>query len=208
MQKRSEQELQELASQLSHPKGENGIATAKSMNVTNDNMIRKTIGCIDFRDDQHILEIGPGNGSHLPYLFEKNNTLYYTGIDISELMVSEAKTINEKWINYGQAAFEITNGENIEKPNSVYDAVFTVNTLYFWKNPTAFLGEIYRVLKSNSQFVIAFIPKNTMEKFLSQNMGLSCIIMTMCATYFKNPILLLTAFSLLMRKFKAIAALR
>lgn len=160
----SEQELQELASQLSHPKGENGITTAKSMNFTNDNMIRKTIGCIDFRNDQHILEIGPGNGLHLPYLFEKNNSIHYTGIDISELMIREAKALNQKWIHSGQAAFEITNGENIEKPNAVYDVVFTVNTLYFWKNPTAFLKEIYRVLKNNSSFVMAFIPKNTMEK--------------------------------------------
>jgi len=160
----SEQELRELASQLSHPKGENGIATAKSMNFTNDNMIRKTIGHIDIKDEFHILEIGPGNGLHVSQLFEKRNNIRYDGIDISELMVSEAKTINEQWIDSGQATFEITNGENIEKQNSVYDAVFTVNTLYFWKNPKAFLGEIYRVLKSYGLFVIAFIPKNTMEK--------------------------------------------
>lgn len=164
MQKMSEQELQELASQLSHPKGENGITTAKSMNFTNDNMIRKTIGCMEFRDDQQILEIGPGNGSHLSYLFEKNNSINYTGIDISELMIREAKALNQQWINSGHAAFELTNGESIEKPDAVYDVVFTVNTLYFWKNPTAFLKEIYRILKNNSSFVMAFIPKNTMEK--------------------------------------------
>ncbi len=79
-------------------------------------------------------------------------------------MIREAKALNQQWINSGHAAFELTNGESIEKPDAVYDVVFTVNTLYFWKNPTAFLKEIYRILKNNSSFVMAFIPKNTMEK--------------------------------------------
>lgn len=160
----SEQELKELASQLSHPKGENGIATAKSMNVANDNMIRNVINQIDIFDDINILEIGPGNGLHIKYLFEKNPNINYLGIDISELMVKEATELNSEFANNGKAIFELTDGEIIEKLDDSINAIFTVNTLYFWKNPKEYLQELFRVLKIDGQFILGFIPKSTMEK--------------------------------------------
>lgn len=160
----SEQELKELASQLSHPKGENGIATAKSMNVANDNMIRNVINQIDIFDDINILEIGPGNGLHIKYLFEKNPNINYTGIDISELMIQEATDLNSEFTKNGKVIFELTNGEIIEKENNSFNAIFTVNTLYFWKNPKEYLQELYRVLKNEGQLILGFVPKSTMEK--------------------------------------------
>lgn len=160
----SEQELKELASQLSHPKGENGIATAKSMNVANNNMIRNVINQIDIFDDINILEIGPGNGLHIKYLFEKNPNINYTGIDISELMIQEATELNSEFTNNGKAIFELTDGEIVEKENNSFNAIFTVNTLYFWKNPKEYLQELYRVLKNQGQLILGFVPKSTMEK--------------------------------------------
>jgi len=160
----SEQELKELASQLSHPKGENGIATAKSMNVANDNMIRNVINQIDIFDDINVLEIGPGNGLHIKYLFEKNPNINYTGIDISELMIQEATDLNSEFTKNGKAIFELTNGEIVEKENNSFNAIFTVNTLYFWKNPKEYLQELYRVLKNDGQLILGFVPKTTMEK--------------------------------------------
>jgi len=160
----SEQELKELASQLSHPKGENGIATAKSMNVANDNMIRNVINQIDIFDSINILEIGPGNGLHIKYLFEKNPNINYIGIDVSELMVQEATKLNSEFTNNGKAIFELTDGEIIEKENNSINAIFTVNTLYFWKNPKQYLQELFRVLKNDGQLILGFVPKSTMEK--------------------------------------------
>ena len=160
----SEQELKELASQLSHPKGQIGIATAKSMNVANDNMIRNVINQIAIFDNINILEIGPGNGLHIKYLFEKNPNVKYIGIDISELMVLEAKELNSEFTASKKAVFEFTDGEIIEKNDNSLDVIFTVNTIYFWKNPTAYLQEIFRVLKINGQLIIGFIPKDVMEK--------------------------------------------
>lgn len=160
----SEQELKELASQLSHPKGENGIATAKSMNVANDNMIRNVINQIDVFDTINILEIGPGNGLHINYLFEKNPNIKYIGIDISELMVQEATELNSEFTKNGKAIFKLTDGEIIEKENNSINAIFTVNTLYFWKNPKEYLQELFRVLKNDGKLILGFVPKSTMEK--------------------------------------------
>jgi len=52
----------------------------------------------------------------------------------------------------------------VKKEDNSIDIIFTVNTLYFWKNPKEYLQEIFRVLKSKGQFVLGFIPKSTMEK--------------------------------------------
>jgi len=167
----SETELQELASQLSHPKGENGIATAKSMNVANGNMIEKVIDQIDVVANTRILEIGPGNGLHINYLFKKNQDIFYKGIDISELMVAEAKSLHVEHIASNMAIFERTNGEIISDKDNSFDAIFTVNTIYFWKNPMEYLQKIARVLEPNGQLVIGFIPKNVMEKIPFSKFG-------------------------------------
>lgn len=160
----NEKELQELASQLSHPDGENGIQTAYSMNVANDNMIRNTIAQIDTKDQAKILEIGPGNGTHIKYVFEKNPNLSYYGIDVSELMVNEATKLNDRFTSNSKAIFEWTNGEKIAHPDAFFDSIFTANTIYFWKNPEEYIQEIFRVLKPKGEFILAFIPKEVMEK--------------------------------------------
>lgn len=160
----SEKELQELAGQLSHPNGENGIQTAYSMNVANDNMIRHAIDQIDVKAQSTILEIGPGNGIHIKYLFEKEADLNYYGIDVSELMVEEAQKLNSEFTASKKAVFELTDGEKISHPDSFFNSIFTANTIYFWKNPEEYLNEIFRVLQSEGTFILAFIPKEVMEK--------------------------------------------
>lgn len=160
----SEQELKELASQLSHPKGENGKQTGYSMNVANDNMIRNVIAQVSLKENSKILEIGPGNGKHIKYLFEKKININYFGADISETMVEEARNLNTEFTASGKAIFQLSDGEKLDYLNDFFTSVFTVNTLYFWKNPKAYLQEINRVLKSKGELIIGFIPKNTMEK--------------------------------------------
>ncbi|MCY1479876.1 Demethylrebeccamycin-D-glucose O-methyltransferase [compost metagenome] len=159
-----EKELQELASQLSHPNGENGIQTAYSMNVANDNMIRNAIAQIEIKDNSSLLEIGPGNGTHIKYLFEVNSNIKYYGIDVSKLMVEEATKLNSEFTKSDKAVFEWTDGEKIAHPDAAFDSIFTTNTIYFWKNPEEYIKEIFRVLKTKGEFILAFIPKEVMEK--------------------------------------------
>lgn len=160
----SEQELKELASQLSHPKGENGKQTGYSMNVANDNMICNVIAQVSLKENSKILEIGPGNGKHVSYLFEINSDINYFGADISEVMVEEATNLNVKFTASGKAIFQLSDGEKLDYSDAFFTSVFTVNTLYFWKNPKEYLQEISRILKPKGELVIGFIPKNTMEK--------------------------------------------
>ena len=58
--------------------------------ASNRNMIERSIDCLPLSGVKQLLEIGFGNGAHLPYLFAKASHLHYTGIERSEAMIAEA----------------------------------------------------------------------------------------------------------------------
>jgi hypothetical protein len=80
-----EDDLKILAQQLSCPEGDYGIQTGVSMNTTNSNMILSTIADISPQNDDKILEIGPGNASHLAEVLNKAVNLSYTGSMLNSL---------------------------------------------------------------------------------------------------------------------------
>ncbi|WP_316820960.1 class I SAM-dependent methyltransferase [Pedobacter gandavensis] len=159
-----EDDLKAVGSQLSSPKGEEGKKTAERMAVSNENMIRRTIDAMKLAKQQQVLEIGPGNASHLQLLMEQAKGLQFTGIDISETMIEEAIRINQELVNTGQANFSLSDGIHVNFPAQSFHKIFTVNTLYFWKKPKAYLEEIYNALKPGGYFCIGFADKSFMEQ--------------------------------------------
>lgn len=160
----NEEQLKGIASQLSCPSGENGLKTAENMALHNSNMIIQSILALDLKNDDSVLEIGPGSGTHLNFLFGQAEELRYSGVDISELMVSEAGKLNAELVSAGKAGFSVSDGEHLDFGNGSFEKVFTVNTLYFWKNPLAYAQEIFRVMQSGGVFSLCFAPKEFMEK--------------------------------------------
>ncbi|PZR21352.1 MAG: class I SAM-dependent methyltransferase [Flavobacterium psychrophilum] len=158
--KLSENELQELARQLRCPDGESGLKVGEMMNFTNSNIISKAIESLNLKDGDTVLEIGPGNGAHVKDIVSRANVGYF-GIDISETMIAEAEKLNADLYN---AAFYLTNGEHIPFSENHFDAAFTCNTIYFWKNPQEYANEIARVLQLGGIISIGFIPESTMQK--------------------------------------------
>lgn len=160
----TEEELKEVASQLSQPSGERGKKTGERMALSNENMINRTIESLELAANENVLEIGQGNGSHLPFLMEQAPGLNYTGIDISETMIAEAGRINAALVHSGSVSFALSNGVEIDFPENTFEKIFTVNTLYFWKDPQAYAAEIYNVLKPGGHFSVAFAAKDFMEQ--------------------------------------------
>ncbi|MCZ4243207.1 class I SAM-dependent methyltransferase [Pedobacter punctiformis] len=159
----SENDLREVAAQLSCPQGEKGLKTAAMMNISNKGMTESAISAMTLQDGNQILEIGPGNANHLEYLLQQAENLAYTGADISPLMIEEASKINASFIQNNQAKFTLTNPDTLPFAAAVFNKVFTVNTIYFWKNPEQFLDEIFRILTPGGTFVLCFADKSFME---------------------------------------------
>ncbi|GAB3650886.1 class I SAM-dependent methyltransferase [Echinicola sediminis] len=159
----SEEELKAIASQLSHPKGEMGMEVSKTMHQSNISMTEKAIELLHLEEEEQLLELGHGNGHHVPELFGAYPTIRYSGLEISELMHEEAKKANAGFIENKQAAFYLYDGQNIPFEDNHFDKIMTVNTIYFWKEPQKMAAEIHRVLKEGGSFSLAFAQKRFME---------------------------------------------
>jgi len=157
------EELQAIASQLKHPKGEKGIEMANMMHETNINMTRHSVQNLNIKAGNAILELGHGNAGHVEFIFEQAENLKYYGLEMSELMFQEARQINRNFVSQKQAFFSLYDGNDIQFQDNYFDKIFTVNTIYFWQNPEKFVLEIYRVLKEKGTFSLTFAEESFMK---------------------------------------------
>ncbi|PKH49773.1 class I SAM-dependent methyltransferase [Tenacibaculum sp. Bg11-29] len=155
--------LKEIEDQLSCPTGTKGIEIATSMNLTNITMTKASIDALNISNNDVILEIGHGNCGHLEYVLNKASNIYYIGLEVSKTMQQEALLQLNKQQDSKNISFELYDGEKLPFENNSIDKIFTVNTLYFWKKPTAFLAEISRVLKKEGICIITFAEKEFMQ---------------------------------------------
>lgn len=159
----SQDDLLEIEHQLSFPHGENGRKIAEMMNETNFEMTRVGIESLNIETKDRLLEIGHGNGHHIPFIFRQNKAINYFGLEMSETMKNEAEVFNEKLIMNESASFTLYQGELIPFSDNYFSKILTVNTLYFWINPKSFIREISRVLKPNGLCSIVFSKKEFLK---------------------------------------------
>jgi ubiquinone/menaquinone biosynthesis C-methylase UbiE len=151
----SEEELLEIAKQLSNPEGSEGVKTGERMSHGNGQMIHRTMDLLDIKPNDFVLEIGPGNGGHIHSILETRENVKYQGVDISATMVEEANRMNEEAVKSGRVSFTLSDGKTLDFPDHTFDKIFTVNTVYFWEYPPEYTAEIFRVLKTGGIFALS-----------------------------------------------------
>jgi len=161
----TEDEVAAIAAQLRKPEGEFGKNIGKNMNVSNKHMNLHTIAVLDPQANDHILEIGMGNGFFVKNILNQSSTIKYTGLDYSETMIEMAFHLNQEFILTKQAKFVCANINAMPFDNHSFNKIFTINTFYFWDNHAAVLEELNRVLKPGGLLLIAVRPKHNLEKF-------------------------------------------
>ncbi len=157
------EELEKLENQLRCPQGEDGIVIAQQMNTSNMGMTKTTIKALRLEVNNTVLEIGHGNCGHLSVLLSNAKNLQYTGLEISETMQQEARSLNKELLKRHPIDFLIYNGVEFPFKEECFDRIMSVNTVYFWEDPLLFLTEIYRVLKPGGLFVLTFAQKEFMK---------------------------------------------
>lgn len=95
---------------LRQPKGFIGKIIGILMNKGNDSMNRFTLNILDPKKDDHILEIGFGNGKYISEIAQVTQNGFVAGIDYSETMVARARKRNMSLIKQG-----IVDKEKLEK---------------------------------------------------------------------------------------------
>jgi SAM-dependent methyltransferase len=136
-----------LARQLRKPEGPAGIEVARRMNTANEFLYDFTLDEMHVGNNQSILEIGFGNGKFFYKQFNRAEELRITGLDFSEDMIREAKSINQDYLDQGKLVLVKGQSDKMPFQNASFDIIFCINVAYFWKEPQDHLVEIHRVLK-------------------------------------------------------------
>lgn len=127
----------------------------------------------------NVLEIGIGNGSHLP-LYDSHQI---TGIDISTAMLAKA-------IRYKATNIELLNmdGENLMFEPASFDYVVLCHVLAVTKDPEKLLGQVYKVLKPGAKLFILnhFTPDNLLRYIDKIFQPLSCFFHFKSSFYQKD----------------------
>ncbi len=156
-------ELDQLAQQLMCPNGEVGVNLGKQMSDSNKGMIMNSIIALHLQNNNKVLEIGHGNCEHLNDIMQTAKGIKYFGFELSKTMVNEAIRINHEYVKNNKALFQSYDGNKISYVVNFFDRILTVNTIYFWKKPSIFLEEMYRVLKPEGIFTLTFVDKEFMK---------------------------------------------
>lgn len=151
-----------VAEQFGKPTGIGGIISTFIMNRMNQEQYRGVVSNLNCSKKDRVLDIGFGNGYLINLLAKKNEGNFY-GIEISDDMLKVACKRNSELIR--QRKIHLTKGNVMDIPfeNSFFDKVYTVNTVYFWKDLDKSLLEIKRVLKPNGVFINAIYSKQWLD---------------------------------------------
>src|SRR5687768_9037354 len=109
----NEEMIKFMAAQLRRPSGDAAKEVGEKMNEGNRLMNLATIHMLQLKPNEHILEIGMGNGFFVKNLFEIEKQIQYTGCDFSEAMVTESKHFNATLVSQGKAAFHLSGADNL-----------------------------------------------------------------------------------------------
>lgn len=164
--------FQYISTQFGKPRGIGGLFSTFVMNCLNRKMYRSIIQNLNITKTDTILDIGFGNG----YLLKKialQNPNKMLGVEISKDMLVAAGKRNASFIQCGN--MELTEADVLHLPfadNSI-DKIYTVNTVYFWKDCNKGYSEIFRVLKAEGLFLNAVYTKKWLDKLPITQYGFS-----------------------------------
>lgn len=147
------------------------------------------IGQINVLPFGHLLDIGVGNGKHLP-LYKKHKI---TGIDTSLNMIKMAKKQGIKDIELLHMS-----GEALAFKDNTFDYVVLCHVIAVVNDADALLAEAYRVLKPNGQLFILnhFTPANWL-KYIDYAGQLMAGMFHFKSVFFINRLANIQKFSLL-----------
>lgn len=152
-----------IGSQFGNPRGIVGKICCVIMNVINRKMYIKVSDSVLENSCKDILDIGFGNG-YLEKRISKQSSVIVKGIDISEDMLESAAKRNKKSVEQGRVVLSLGDCCNLEFQDGMFDAVTSVNTIYFWPDTVKGLSEIKRVLKDNGIFVNAVYSQEWLKR--------------------------------------------
>ena len=152
-----------IGSQFGNPRGFVGKVCCVIMNVINKAMYKNTVSLIDIPSGSNLLDIGYGNGYLLNCVYKKTRANLY-GIDISEDMKIQATKRNKIAMHDEKLFLDIGDCCDLKYEDDFFEAVTSINTVYFWEDTIKGLSEIRRTLKAGGSFYNVVYTKEWLDK--------------------------------------------
>lgn len=102
------------------------------------------------KENVNILDVGCGNGKMLGYLQSKTEVNIY-GFDYSETAINTAKKLFPEKSNFKEGVI----GET-DYPDSTFDVIVSMDTMYFANDMNAFVAQIKKWLKKDGVFFVGY----------------------------------------------------
>ncbi len=122
--------------------------TARAMN-------RLTFEQLEISGRERVLEVGFGGGDLIEWMLAATEA-EIVAVDISEAMLKRARRRFRKALGQKRLALLAGSAEALPLGDRSVDKACSVNSLYFWPNPTAAMAEFARVLRPGGRLVLCF----------------------------------------------------
>lgn len=117
-----------------------------------------------------VLDVGCGVGGTSIYLAKKYPQVYFTGINITPVHIEMAKQFAMQRQVTANTQFLEKNFTDTQFPDNFFDGIFALESTNYASDITAYLKEMYRVLKPGRRFVIldGFLNGAPLNSFLQK----------------------------------------
>jgi ubiquinone/menaquinone biosynthesis C-methylase UbiE len=154
-----------MAAQLRKPSGWFGsVIMRRMLNRMNIEIVTSTLARLELQPQHDVLEIGFGGGAALALVAKQLTTGVASGVDFSPEMVTAAQSRFKNEISNGRIRVQFGDVSQLPFSSASFDRVFTINTIYFWPDPSQAFAEIRRVLKPAGLAVIALRSRENMQR--------------------------------------------
>jgi SAM-dependent methyltransferase len=141
-----------MAAQLRRPTGWFGRRVmAALLNEGNKALLDAALDTAAPRAGSRVLDVGFGGGYTLERVAPVVAPERVAGVELSEAMIAAVRD------RCGDAFdLRLADAAALPFPDASFDVVLSVNTIYFWPDPTRVLAEMTRVLKPGGRVVLGY----------------------------------------------------
>ena len=135
-----------------NPRGWIGKFLLKTMDLGHVSLIDWTMGILDIKESDIILDIGCGSGKAIEMMALKAQKVY--GIDRADLSIQQSRERNSQKIQEGKVEIIKMDVDDLSFSPASFDLITAFATISFWENLDKNLKDIYELLTPNGRFVV------------------------------------------------------
>jgi arsenite methyltransferase len=134
-------------------------------------MNKLTLEQLSVKAEDRVLEVGFGGGGLLEQILSTKPCEYVAGINLSVDMVKVASRRLRRYILDGKAEVRRGDIEALPFGDGEFTKLCSVNTLYFWRDPSRALSECRRVLMKGGRILLCFNSKDDLALWRGHKYG-------------------------------------